>query len=524
MINFVLRLLKWLPWAGVVLLLAGFGIAIHEKAFHTLAGALSIVGVLLFLLIFVHGESANVKFYVNVILASLITLAILTVLYMWVNVRKKEWDFTQEKRYSLSDQTTKYLDALKTPVKIVGLFSETTQPPATAAREFLDRYAKRSKNIEIEIVDPVQEMQRVRELKDLFDTDVRPSDIFVYNAATVEEGKVPRFKKASGLDESPITNALIQVTQEKQKVVYVLQGHGEKTIEYQPATKKDTSISDFKAKLTDRGMKVETLQLAGFVPDDASLVFAPGPTADLFKPEEEALQKHLDNGGRMLIYFDPPTRPDQTLPNWADLLKNYGVDLTDNIVLDYAGASVLGDPTVIIPSDFDDNHEITKDFKQPQMVVQGARAMKRADNPPSNYTVTELIKTSKNAWDMSYKDLLDWKGTLPAESAMKAEPLALAVSASGDEKGGTRLVVFGNAGMISDAGLNQMSFALGILSVNWLSGEEDLVAIPPRELKDTPLFLREDTMNMIFILIVVALPAAVFFGGLSYTMYRRRSR
>jgi hypothetical protein len=31
-------------------------------------------------------------------------------------------------------------------------------------------------------------------------------------------------------------------------------------------------------------------------------------------------------------------------------------------------------------------------------------------------------------------------------------------------------------------------------------------------------------MSMVFVLAVLALPAALFFGGLSYTMLRRRSR
>ena len=39
MVNLIIRLLKWLPWAGLVLLFAGFGLALKAKEFTDLADA-----------------------------------------------------------------------------------------------------------------------------------------------------------------------------------------------------------------------------------------------------------------------------------------------------------------------------------------------------------------------------------------------------------------------------------------------------------------------------------------------------
>ncbi|OPZ12263.1 MAG: hypothetical protein BWZ10_02098 [candidate division BRC1 bacterium ADurb.BinA364] len=78
--------------------------------------------------------------------------------------------------------------------------------------------------------------------------------------------------------------------------------------------------------------------------------------------------------------------------------------------------------------------------------------------------------------------------------------------------------------MISDEGLNSASLTLAVLAANWLAGQEELVAIPPKEIQSTPVFMKAEQLRMIFIMLVFALPCAVFFGGLSYTMIRRRTR
>ena len=109
MINFIARLIRVFPPIGVLLMLVGVCLAISVKKFDVTSGLLTGVGVLLFLLVFVRGESANVKFYINVILASAAALAILVVLYLWIDLVDTNWDFTENQRHSLAGQSQDYL-------------------------------------------------------------------------------------------------------------------------------------------------------------------------------------------------------------------------------------------------------------------------------------------------------------------------------------------------------------------------------------------------------------------------------
>ncbi|GEM_PF-545536 len=539
MVNFIVRLLKWLWPLGLVLLAVGFGMAIKEKQFTETAAILSVAGLLLFLLIFLRGESANVKFYINVTLASVVTLAIMVVLYLFAADRKVNWDLSKNKSNSLADQSISIVRNLKSPIKLVGFYNKMMQPiNDQQVQDFFDRYSAQSKQVQVEMVDPVRNNARVKQYNQIFGTDVRPGDIFVVNEATPKKTPAasapttakPRFKRITlprtegdPMDalESPVTNGIIEVTQDKQVKVYVLQGPGYMSLEYQ-AMDKEHSISTLKTQLTDQAMDVQPLELRGPVPSDCTVLMAAGIQNDLFPTEVDNLSKYLDKGGKMIVYFDPPERQDLKLDNWAKLLSRYGVQPTNNLIIDAMGQQ-LGDATVFVASSFDPTHPITKDIRQ-RMAFQGVRAISKVEPAPQGYTTTELVKSSSQSWTMPFEQLMQSNRlVMPAKDQIKPQPLAIAISKAGEDNG-TKLVIFGNAGMISDAGLNPGALTLTTLSLNWLAGNEDRLAIPPRQLDNTPLFVSDAQMAVIFIVVVLFLPAALFFGGLSYTMLRRRSR
>lgn len=549
MINFIIRLLKWLPPVGLALLAAGFFMAIRAKEFTDLAATLSIAGLVLFLLIFVRGESGNVKFYVNVAVASILSLGILVILYLMVSARAVSWDVTKEQRNSLAPQTVSIVKSLESPVKIIGFFNEATQPQAEMVQTFLSRYTKLGGDVSVEMVDPVRDNVKVKQYAAQFETEVYPMDIFVVNEATAKKEPAAtqpqgdaaplasekiRFKRvtlpqAQMQDplqnaESPVTNAIVEVTQEKQVRVCVLQGQGYKTLDYS-AMDKSQSLSELKKNLADQAIQIEPLQLRGAVPENCTILMAAGVHNDLFPAEMDAIAKYLDGGGKMLVYFDPPGRQSQKLTNWAKLLERYGIRPSESYVLDAMGASAMGDPTVFITNEVDMSHPITKDLAQQRMAFQGVRALEKVDPAPPGLTVTDLVKSSPQSWSETYDNLIATSGRLvmPSPDKRSALPLAVAVS-RGEGDGGMKIVAFGNAEMVSDNGISPQSFTLTTLAINWMAGNEERLAIPPRQIEDTPLFVKESQMSMVFVLAVLALPAALFFGGLSYTMLRRRSR
>ena len=90
-------------------------------------------------------------------------------------------------------------------------------------------------------------------------------------------------------------------------------------------------------------------------------------------------------------------------------------------------------------------------------------------------------------------------------------------------KGDSRLVVFGDSDFISNTYLGLSGNKdLFLNTINWLTEEKDLIAIPPKEIKGTPLILTKNQAKIIFWLPVVIIPGLIFVFGI--VVYSRRKR
>jgi ABC-type uncharacterized transport system involved in gliding motility auxiliary subunit len=100
--------------------------------------------------------------------------------------------------------------------------------------------------------------------------------------------------------------------------------------------------------------------------------------------------------------------------------------------------------------------------------------------------------------------------------------LAFAVEASGEKP--ARLVVVGNSTFVSNIRLRAQQFANPLLFgnvIHWLSGQENLIAIPPKPVGSYPLVLNADQANFVFLSSFLFLPGAVLLIG-AIVWWRRR--
>ena len=86
----------------------------------------------------------------------------------------------------------------------------------------------------------------------------------------------------------------------------------------------------------------------------------------------------------------------------------------------------------------------------------------------------------------------------------------------------TRYVVTGSADLISNAilGFNGNS-DLFLNMMNWLSSDEDLIAVRPKDPEDRPVELTPTELRMIFFLSLVVVPLAVVVSGFGVWLRRR---
>jgi ABC-type uncharacterized transport system involved in gliding motility auxiliary subunit len=523
------RILGLLGWLGVALVFAAVAIRFLKPEWQQYYNGLAIAGLVCTLLYILSqwreiGQSFSgrqARFGTLAAASIVVVLAILAAIDYLSMRHNKRWDLTGAKQFSLSDQTKKVLQDLKEPVKVrVFARSEDFQ----GFRDRLDQYTYQSKQISTEYIDPEKKPAMAQQ----YGVTALGTVVFDYKG---------RNEKVTSSGEQELTNALIKVIQGRQPKVYFTQGHGEK----------DTANSDrggynaISTALTSDNFAVDKVVLAqvAAVPADADVLVIAGPRTDFLAPEIDMLKAYLKRGGKILLMLDPVIKTDQPQPAGLQaLLKDWGIDAGDDVVLDVSGMGRLigTDESVPVAASYP-SHPITDNFNL-LTAYPLARSMSPIDGGSNGHTAQRLVETSKSSW--AETNLKSLTGGEPAklDDADKKGPVTLAAAGSGpaadappaDSKTPeaekktpeTRIVAFGDSDFASNAAINvQGNRDLFLNSVNWLAQQENLIAIRPKDPEDRRVTLTADQERRIFYLTVLIVPGLVLLAGVQ-TWWRRR--
>jgi len=512
------RLLRVLfPIIGIGLLLASFAWAVWIRHFDDRSMIVGAVGVLLFLTIFVRGELANLKHYLNISIYTAFAAGTCVVIYLLVGRHSFQTDFTPQKIHTLSEGTEKYLGLLKKDVEIV-VFDSEDQP----YRPLLDRYAVLSPHVQWNIYDPRKaDPSFVRE----FDENVTEKLIYI------RSGEKPNQKKKrislGEMSENSITNGIVEVTRDRKINVYFLTGHGE--VAFEKAAPETPSLSTFREFLASRAMDVAELDLIqrGFIPQDATLLVLAGPKRDLYPVEVRQLDAFLTSGGSMLVFFDLPGTTGESIDytNLRQLLQPRGINDEEKVIVDLQGGKLLGNPLKIPVLWFSGKHPIvlpTLKAGRTAIAVPLVRGLTPVDPPARGVTVSPLIGSSHDSW---LEPFLSLGGKVDAPQKLDVQYLAWASEAKrgGAQKNGMRLAVFGSSEFIRNGYIDRENTdaILMLSTVNWLVEQDDYVPVPERVIAGTPLVLNDGELKLILILIVMAFPSIIFFGGIIFSQLTR---
>ena len=136
------------------------------------------------------------------------------------------------------------------------------------------------------------------------------------------------------------------------------------------------------------------------VPDDAAVVIVAGPQSDYLAPEIDALRAYLNKGGKVLFMLDPPDVVDAPpLTNLIALIKEWGIDVGDNVVIDRSGiGQIVGrGPGMPIAIDYPP-HPITERFNSIMTGFPLVRSVTPSAAAPSGRTAQTIVETSKASW------------------------------------------------------------------------------------------------------------------------------
>jgi ABC-type uncharacterized transport system involved in gliding motility auxiliary subunit len=437
----------------------------------------------------------------------LVVLAALTAANWLANRHNRSWDSTQNKRFSLADQTVKVVRGLKQDVRIT-YFDETRN--FDRARDLLDRYDNLSPRLTVAYVDPYKKPQVARAAG-------------IKTIPTIVVETAGRREETTSLTEEQVTSALIRALKSGERHVCFVKGSGEHLLD-------DTSqrgYSNFKDLLERNNYKTREISLLEKpeVPSDCTILVVAGPRYDYPQPQVEAIKKYVENGGRALFLLDPPLKmgKEEVSENEAltKLLESWGVVLDKNLVLDTSGiGSLFGlGPEVPLVANYE-YHPIVREMKGTATAFPIARSVdtKTADK----VTLDKLFSTTSNSYATT--NLTSTSIRLDPSKDRKG-PFNLAVAGTyrtGKENQDGRFVVVGSSDWVANYILRfQGNRDLAMNMVNWLSSDEDLISIRPKEPEDRRLTLTRAQMRTVFYSSVVLLPLVVIAAGFS-VWWRRR--
>jgi ABC-type uncharacterized transport system involved in gliding motility auxiliary subunit len=424
----------------------------------------------------------------------------------------KRWDFTENQAYSLSEQSVKILQSLDAPVQFTVYDQETA---FDRFRPRLESYRYESDKIDVDYVDVDRNPARAKE-----------AEISAYGTVVVKYKD--REQRLTAIEEQDVTNALIKLVAGKEKKVYFTQGHGER----------DTAGSDrlgyagIAAALGRDNFTMTALVLAQQkeVPDDATVVIVAGPQTDFLAPEIEALKRYVAKGGKVMFLVDPQNTGAPDVPNVRGLLKEWSIELGNDIVVDASGMGQLfgGDASVPVVATYPP-HPITENFRV-MTAFPLSRSVNVATTSPQSWAETDLkslasgkVEFNGDGGDKQGPIALGAAVSAPATAAPAPSLAGLAANASPDApKPESRIIAIGDSDFAANYALGiQGNQDLFLNALNWLAQQENLIAIRPRDAKDRRITLTADQQQRIFLLSIFVIPGLVLAGGV-YTWWKRR--
>jgi ABC-type uncharacterized transport system involved in gliding motility auxiliary subunit len=441
----------------------------------------------------------------------LVVLAVLVAANWLANRYNKSYDSTTNKRYTLSDQTLKVAGGLKQDVSII-YFDET--PGFARGRDLLDRYKNLTNKIQVQYIDPVSKPLVAKQ----YGVNRMGSIVLVAGE---------KRQDANSLSEEEVTSALIRLFKTTEKTVCFTTGAGEHAAEETGGS----GYSGIKDAIEKSNYKTQIVNLLEQpeIPATCSIVVVAGPRLDYPQPALDALKKRVEGGGATMFLLDPPINTGkQRIAENAGLmnaLKDWGVTVQKDLVLDTSGVGGLYGmgPEVALATKYGEQ-PIVRDMKRVVTAFPMTRSLEV--KPGAQTDAQSIVSTTKGS--VAATDLNAAGGSIKMP---KGEPQSYNVAAAGSYRTGQkrdnndvqgRFVVVGSSDWVANYALGfGGNKDLMLNMVNWLSSDEDMISIRPKDPEDRRIQLTRAQLLSIRMVSQFLIPLCVIAFGLM-VWWRRR--
>lgn len=417
-----------------------------------------------------------------------------------------QFDLTANSRNTLSATSTELLQQLDQPIDIE-VFVSPQYEYRSAITELLQRYQQHSKHLNIHYIDPAAAPDKVRQLA-------------IQQQGEMVVSRGDQNQHVFDLSEQSLTNAIVTVSRKKQPWLVFIEGHDERSVFAQG----NASLSTWARQLQSQGFKLHAQNLAvnSTLPENTAVLVIASPLRDWLPGEVDIVRDYIDNGGNVLWLADP-NQPESL----TGLAQSLGIEFSAGTVLDPNAAQLnLTDPRFILVQDYA-NHPIGAATANVTLLadVVAIQTINLAEDANS-WTYLNLINSQPETWlensslqpDTLSSQTYDVGSDVPG-------PLALGyiLTKQLDAEKQQRIAIIGDSDFVTNAYIGTLAnLELAMATVNWLSGDDQLITIPIKTSIGTQLMLSRTQSMVIGFGFLVVLPLLLLATGLLIWWRRRR--
>lgn len=418
---------------------------------------------------------------------AVIFLGVAGTLAAFARLHPLSWDVSQNSRHSLSAASRNVLRQMPEPAVITAYATRQDMELGDIRKhiyDFVEPYRQAKPDLILKFVDPAEHPQQARE-----------AGIRANGELVIAYRK--RREHVLALNEQALTNALLRVSRSRQTHIRLLDGHGER--KFDGSAPHD--LGNFGKHLEGRGIRLAPPDVEAA--RDAGLMLIAGPQSDLLPGEMAQIKAYLDGGGNLLWLLDG-----SPLHGLQPLAEALGLVLTPGAVIDPDARGRYSVPAVAQAASYGP-HAVTDNFDLATVFPQ-VRQLGFAE--ASDWHVTSLVETSAGSWVESGAP--DDAATFdPQRDIPGPVTLAAALERTVEERR-QRVAVVGGGAFLSNAyiGLGG-NLDFGINLVEWLKGDDYLIAIQPKATIDATLNLSKRSAAALSFGFLFGLPLAFFAAG-----------
>ena len=425
-------------------------------------------------------------------------VVVLVSLLAWFSGQHRyQWDWTAGGNNSLSAPSSELLERLEGPIDMT-VFASKKANLRRQIQQTLIRYKRYKHDVYIHFIDPETVPDEVQRLGITTDGELR----IEYN------GRVEHVTKHT---EQAVTNALNRVARAGERWIVYTTGHGERDL----LGTANHDLGMFGDSMLRRGYLIQPVNLTEIyeIPANTALMIIAGPKVNLLDNEMNMLEAFLDNGGNLLWLSDPGDTN-----GLKRLAHKIGLQLSSGLVVDPTtllhGVTL---PTFPVVTRYPE-HPITKGFDLITLFPE-TLAVHALSN--ENWRFAPIVITGDESWIETTQpyaqSLLETPSTPPGPIT-----IGMAVEPAPPEHDHTqRIVVMGDGDFLSNAYLgNGGNLELGLNIINWLSYDDELIALPAKFGPVQSFNLSKTGALILAIGSLFVAPALLFATG--FVVWRRR--